>query len=111
LGAADQTEACEKVDYIMQENDTLSTISSAYGVPMAAIQDYNSVLGIESRLKTLHPLMCDYAPVPHQPRLAYHIQRRTCCFRQMALRLILVKKPSLYNGRLLVHFVKMKLTA
>lgn len=46
LGAAEQTEAaCEKVEYVVQENDTLSTIASAYGVPMAAIQDYNGLIG------------------------------------------------------------------
>jgi LysM repeat protein len=46
LSLADQTEAaCEKVDYTVQENDTLSTIASAYGVPMAAIQDYNGLIG------------------------------------------------------------------
>ncbi len=46
LGPAEQTEAaCEKVDYSVQENDTLSTIASAYGIPMAAIQDYNGLVG------------------------------------------------------------------
>lgn len=46
LSEAEQTEAaCEKVEYVVQENDTLSTIASAYGVPMAAIQDYNGLIG------------------------------------------------------------------
>ena len=46
LSSPDQTEAaCEKVDYTVQENDTLSTIASAYGVPMASIQDYNGLVG------------------------------------------------------------------
>lgn len=46
FSAAEQTEAaCEKVEYTVQETDTLSTIASAYGVPMAAIQDYNGLIG------------------------------------------------------------------
>jgi LysM repeat protein len=46
LNPAEQTEAaCEKVDYTVQENDTLSTIASAYGVPMSALQEYNGLTG------------------------------------------------------------------
>ena len=46
LSSAEQTEAaCEKIEYIVQDNDTLSTISSAYGIPMAALQDYNGLIG------------------------------------------------------------------
>jgi LysM repeat protein len=46
LSEAEATEAaCEKVEYTVQENDTLSTISQAYGVPMAALQDYNGLVG------------------------------------------------------------------
>jgi len=46
LSEAEATEAaCEKIDYTVQENDTLSTIATAYGVPMAAIQDYNGLVG------------------------------------------------------------------
>jgi LysM repeat protein len=41
---AEQTEAaCEKIDYIVKENDTLGAIASAYGVPLAALQEYNGL--------------------------------------------------------------------
>jgi LysM repeat protein len=44
LSAADATDqACEKVDYVVQENDTLSSIANAYNVPMAVIQEYNGL--------------------------------------------------------------------
>jgi LysM repeat protein len=44
--AAEQTEAaCEKVEIIVQENDTLLSISNNYGVPMAAIQEENGLPG------------------------------------------------------------------
>lgn len=35
--------ACEKVIYTVQENDTLSAIAANYGVPQAAIKDYNGL--------------------------------------------------------------------
>lgn len=41
---AEQTEAaCEKIEYIVKENDTLGAISNSYGVPMAAVQEYNGL--------------------------------------------------------------------
>ena len=41
---AEQTEAaCEKVDIIVKSNDTLSTISSNYNVPLQAIKDENGL--------------------------------------------------------------------
>jgi LysM repeat protein len=41
---AEQTEAaCEKVDYEVKENDTLGAIASAYGIPMAELQEYNGL--------------------------------------------------------------------
>jgi len=41
---AEQTEAaCEKLDYVVKENDTLGAIANSYGVPMAAIQEYNGL--------------------------------------------------------------------
>jgi len=44
LGPAEQTEAaCEKVLYTVKENDTLGGIASAYGLPIAAIQEYNGL--------------------------------------------------------------------
>jgi LysM repeat protein len=36
-------QACEKIDYTVQENDTLSTIATNYNVPMAAIKEYNGL--------------------------------------------------------------------
>jgi LysM repeat protein len=75
LSAAEQTEAaCEKVVYTVQENDTLSTIASAYGVPMAAIQDYNGLIGDRVQLgqSLTIPLCRRFAtpgpsPTPTQP--------------------------------------------
>ena len=44
LSLGDQTEAaCEKVEYEVQENDTLSSISINYGVPMEAIRAENGL--------------------------------------------------------------------
>ncbi len=42
----EQTEAaCEKVNYIVQSNDTLMIISSSYNVPMEAIREENGLSG------------------------------------------------------------------
>jgi LysM repeat protein len=44
LSSAERTEvACGQDSYIVQENDTLSTISAKYGVPMAVIREYNGM--------------------------------------------------------------------
>jgi LysM repeat protein len=44
FSVAEQTEAaCEKVVYEVKENDTLGAIANSYGVPMAAIQEYNGL--------------------------------------------------------------------
>lgn len=46
LSVGDQTEAaCEKVDHVVAENETLSTIAGAYGVPMEAIRTENGLPG------------------------------------------------------------------
>lgn len=43
---AEQTEAaCEKVTYVVQENDTLGSISANYDVPMDAIREENGLPG------------------------------------------------------------------
>ena len=43
---SEQTEAaCEKVNYTVQENDTLGSIASNYNVPMAAIREENGLPG------------------------------------------------------------------
>lgn len=36
--------ACEKIEYTVQENDTLSSISLNYDVPMEAIREYNGLV-------------------------------------------------------------------
>jgi LysM repeat protein len=42
LSAADATEAaCTKIDYLVQANDTLSSISANYNVPMTVLKTYN----------------------------------------------------------------------
>ncbi len=42
--AADATrEACDKVNYTVQENDTLSSIAANYAVPQQAIKDFNGL--------------------------------------------------------------------
>jgi LysM repeat protein len=44
LSAAEATEAaCEKFDYEVKENDTLSTIAANYNVEMDAIREYNGL--------------------------------------------------------------------
>jgi len=45
LSAADaEFEACEKVYYTVEENDTLSSISQNYNVPMEAIKEWNGMV-------------------------------------------------------------------
>jgi LysM repeat protein len=44
LSLGEQTEAaCEKIEYVVQENDTLSSISINYGIPMEAIRTENGL--------------------------------------------------------------------
>jgi LysM repeat protein len=66
LSAADATEqACEKVNYVVQENDTLSSISNSYNVPMAVIQEYNGLPSetVFSGMNLTIPL-CERFPTP-----------------------------------------------
>ena len=45
LGAEDATEAaCQKLDYTVQENDTLSSISLNYNIPQDEIREYNGMV-------------------------------------------------------------------
>jgi LysM repeat protein len=45
LGAAEATEAaCDKIEYTVQEQDTLSSISLNYQVPVNAIREYNGLV-------------------------------------------------------------------
>ncbi len=57
--------ACESVDYIVQEGDTLSSIATNYAVPMAAIQDYNGMVNttVYEGLSLTIPL-CERAATP-----------------------------------------------
>ena len=66
LSAADATEqACEKVNYEVQENDTLSSIANSYNVPMAVIQEYNGLSSdtVFSGMSLIIPL-CERFPTP-----------------------------------------------
>ncbi len=45
LGADDATEAaCQKIEYTVQENDTLSSITLNYNIPADAIREYNGMV-------------------------------------------------------------------
>lgn len=66
LSPAEATEqACEKVNYEVQENDTLSSISNSYNVPMAVIQEYNGLSSetVFSGRSLIIPL-CERFPTP-----------------------------------------------
>ena len=46
LSIAEQTEAaCEKITYVVQENDTLGSIAANYDVPMETIKEENGLVG------------------------------------------------------------------
>jgi LysM repeat protein len=46
LGAAEETRAaCETVDYMVQEGDTLGKIAASYNLPMEAIRSWNGLPG------------------------------------------------------------------
>ncbi len=66
LSAAESTEqACEKANYEVQENDTLSSIANSYNVPMAVIQEYNGLSSetVFSGMNLIIPL-CERFPTP-----------------------------------------------
>lgn len=66
LSPAEATEAaCAKVEYTVQENDTLGSISANYNVPMQAIQDFNGLVNQTVRLgQVLTIPLCERAPTP-----------------------------------------------
>lgn len=66
LSPAEATEAaCTKVEYTVQENDTLGSISANYNVPMQAIQDYNGLVNQTVRLSQVLIIpLCERAPTP-----------------------------------------------
>ena len=57
--------ACEKIVYTVQENDTLSSISTNYAVPMDAIKEFNGMVNntVYSGLSLIIPL-CERAATP-----------------------------------------------
>ena len=66
LSPAEATEqACEKVEYEVQENDTLSSIANSYSVPMAVVQEYNGLSSetVFSGMTLIIPL-CERFPTP-----------------------------------------------
>jgi LysM repeat protein len=66
LSPAEATdEACDKVEYEVKENDTLSSIAANYAVPMAAIREFNGLVNDTVRFgqKLVIPL-CERAPTP-----------------------------------------------
>lgn len=66
LSAAEATEqACEKVNYEVLENDTLSSIANSFNVPMAVVQEYNGLSSetVFSGMNLIIPL-CERFPTP-----------------------------------------------
>jgi LysM repeat protein len=66
LSPAEATEqSCEKVNYEVQENDTLSSIANSYSVPMAVVQEYNGLSSetVFSGMTLIIPL-CERFPTP-----------------------------------------------
>jgi LysM repeat protein len=66
LSGADATkDACEKVFYTVEENDTLSSISQNYNVPMEAIKEWNGMINntVYSGLTLVVPL-CERPATP-----------------------------------------------
>ena len=57
--------ACEKIVYTVQENDTLSSISINYAVPMEAIKEFNGMVNntVYSGMPLIVPL-CERAATP-----------------------------------------------
>lgn len=66
LSPVEATEqACEKVNYEVQENDTLSSIANSYNVPMAVVQEYNGLSSetVFAGMPLIIPL-CERFPTP-----------------------------------------------
>jgi LysM repeat protein len=66
LSGADATkDACEKVFYTVEENDTLSSISQNYNVPMEAIKEWNGMVNntVYAGLTLIVPL-CERPATP-----------------------------------------------
>jgi len=66
LSAADATEAaCTKIDYLVQDNDTLSSISANYNVPITVLKSYNGLVNdiVQSGRTIIIPL-CERFATP-----------------------------------------------
>ena len=66
LSAAEATEAaCTKFEYLVQENDTLSSISLNFNVTMQSIRDYNGLVNETVRVgQTLQIPLCERIGTP-----------------------------------------------
>ncbi len=74
LSAAEATEAaCEKIDYTVQDNDSLSRISADYRVPIAVLKEYNGLVNdvVRSGQRLVIPLcerqLSNVTPTPTIP--------------------------------------------
>jgi len=57
--------ACGEIDYIVQENDTLSSISINYGVPITALKSYNGLVSDNVRSgQSIKIPLCERAATP-----------------------------------------------
>ena len=57
--------ACGEIDYIVQDNDTLSSISANYAIPIAALKSYNGL--VSDTVRSGQPLkipLCERAATP-----------------------------------------------
>jgi LysM repeat protein len=68
LSVGEQTEAaCEKSDHVVAENETLSAIAAAYGVPMEAIRTENGLPGTIVQLGQRLVIPLCARPTPQGP--------------------------------------------
>lgn len=66
LSSVDATEAaCTKIEYVVQDNDTLSSISANYNVSMAVLKEYNGLVNDTVRLgQTIIIPLCERNATP-----------------------------------------------
>lgn len=68
FSSAEATEAaCQKLDYTVQENDTLSSIAANYVVPQEAIIEFNGLVNNVVRLGQKLTIPLCYQPDPNRP--------------------------------------------
>ncbi len=57
--------ACGEIDYLVQDNDTLSSISANYAIPIAALKSYNGLVSDNVRSgQSLKIPLCERAATP-----------------------------------------------